>query len=409
MKFLGEKENRRFFLFLACVFLVQIGLLGFCGFLQVRKIQKILADKELAAVSYLLEQNIPPELVAAAWNQREATEEGRKLLELTGHTKESPGYLLLLLEEAFPPFFLMPLSVSAVFAALILAGTCFYFRRRERLYEEAEQVIDQYAKNRFGAHLPSGQEGTIYQLFDSVEQLSQSLQAKSQMEYDAKLFLRDMISNISHQLKTPLAALSMYTEIMLEESEKVVVVREFSRKSLRSLERMEQLIQSLLTMARLDTGAIVFEKQQCLAGELVEQALGDLTERAFREGKKLFLEGQREETLTCDLEWTKEAVANLVKNALDHTEAGDWIRVCWVRTPAVFRLRVEDQGCGIGEEDIHHIFKQFYRSRASCTNPGVGLGLSLAKAIVEGQGGSLSVESRPGEGCTFFITFLTNV
>ena len=218
-----------------------------------------------------------------------------------------------------------------------------------------------------------------------------------------------MISNISHQLKTPLAALSMYTEIMQGEPGKEEAVRIFTEKSMRSLERMEHLIQSLLKMARLDAGTIVFEKKQCLLSEISEQAAGDLLERAERERKRIRIEGRREEKLACDPEWTKEAVGNLVKNALDHTEAGGVIRIFWERTPAVVRLTVEDDGCGIPEEEIHHIFRQFYRGSVSGDRQGAGLGLSLAKSIVEGQGGTLSVESSPGEGSTFRMTFLTEL
>ena len=101
-------------------------------------------------------------------------------------------------------------------------------------------------------------------------------------------------------------------------------------------------------------------------------------------------------------------MGNLVKNALEYTEAGGVIRICWEEKPAAFYLTVEDNGCGIAQKDIFHIFKQFYRSRSSSDRQGTGLGLSLAKSIVEGQGGNLSVKSRPGEGSVFWLTFLTN-
>lgn len=226
------------------------------------------------------------------------------------------------------------------------------------------------------------------------------------MEHKAKIFLQNMVSNISHQLKTPLAALSMYMEIIMEEPENEEVVKDFTRKSIQSLERMKQLIRSLLTMARLDTGAIVFEKRQCLVSEIVEQAVNDLMERARYEGKEIRMEGQPKECLLCDPEWTIEAVGNLVKNGLDHTKAGGVIRIGGGQSLAVFRLSVADDGCGIAKEDIHHIFKQFYRSSTSSDRQGAGLGLSLAKSIVEGQGGNLSVESSPGEGSIFRMNFM---
>ena len=406
LRFLYERQTRKFYVFLLAVCAVQTCLLGSLGFLQAQEIRKILVGRELAASSYLLEAGIPPGVIASAWNQREVTEEGAKLLQTIGHTEQTQSYLLLLAQETSVPLILLMLSVGLVFAVVILMRTAVFFRRREELYEDAGNVIAEFSENRFEMRLPAGEPGTIYQLFGSIEQLAQSLQAKSEMEQRAKAFLKDMISNISHQLKTPLAALSMYMEIITEEPGREEVVKNFSQKSRQSLERMEELIQSLLKMARLDTGSIVFEKRQCLVSELVEQAVCDLIERARRERKEIQIEGEEKETIACDQEWTKEAVGNLVKNALDHTEAGGLIRISWEKAPAVSRLMVKDNGCGIAEEDIHHIFKQFYRSRNSGDRQGTGLGLSLAKAIAEGQGGNLSVKSSPGEGSVFCMTFL---
>lgn len=150
-----------------------------------------------------------------------------------------------------------------------------------------------YAEERFTEHLPMGETGAVYRLYNKVEQLALSLQAKSETERRAREFLRDMISDISHQLKTPLAALTMYMEIMAQEADREETVRRFTEKSMRSLERMEQLILSLLKMARLDTGNIVFEKRQCYAQELVSQAVMELSERAAREGKTILREGSR--------------------------------------------------------------------------------------------------------------------
>ncbi len=409
MKFLYERQTRRFFGFLAGVLMLQTGLLGLIGLLQVRELQRFLAERDLAAVSYLLKQEIPPTVVASVWNQKEITEEGIKLLHMTGHTEQTSGWFWLIFTETSALFLFCVVSAGILSAAVILGGAALFFRRRECVYEEAKQVVSAYARNQFEKHLPVGQTGALYQLFGSIEQLALSLQARSEMEHRAKIFLRNMISNISHQLKTPLAALSMYMEIILEEPGQEEIVCKFSRKSLQSVDRMEQLIQSLLKMARLDTGTIVFEKKRCQVLKLVEKAAGDLKERAEREDKKILTEGPKEKTLKCDPEWTKEAIGNLVKNALDHTKAGGIICISWEQTPGIFRLSVADNGCGIAEEDIHHIFKQFYRNSTSSDRQGAGLGLSLAKTILEGQGGNLSVESSPGEGSIFHMSFLTDL
>lgn len=405
MEFLQEKQTRIYCVFLAILCVVQVCFMGFSGMFQAAGLRRALIERERAAASYLLGKEVSPELLASAWNQTEVTAEGIRLLEKIGHTEETQSYLLLLVGQTSIPLMLFLTAEGLLFSALLLSGAGVFLRRRERLYEEAETVVAGYADGRFDVHLPEGENGAVHRLFGRVEQLALSLQAKGETERRAKEFLRDMISNISHQLKTPLAALTMYMEILSEEAGNAETVKTFSFKSMRSLERMEQLISSLLKMARLDTGSIVFEKRQCFVSEIAEQAVGELAERARQEGKKIVLEGAPEESIFCDEGWTTEAVGNLVKNALDHTETGGTIRLSWKHSPALLRLTVADDGCGIAPEDIHHIFKQFYRSRNTNDRQGAGLGLSLAKSIVEGQGGTLSVESSPGNGSVFGIAF----
>ena len=405
MSFLYEKRARGFYVFMAVMCAAQICFMGVSGLLQARGLRRALAERELGAASYLLEQGISPVLIASAWNHREATEEGRQLLEKIGHTERTRSWLLLLAEQTSVPIILFLAGEGMLFSVVLLFATGLFLQGRERICENAERTVAQYAEGRFDIHLPEGGTGAISHLFGQVEQLALSLRAKSEAERRTKEFLRDMISNISHQLKTPLAAMEMYMEILEEEAGNPEAVRTFSRKSMCSLERMEQLILSILKMARLDTGNIIFERRQCPVAEIVAQAVGELWERAGQEKKEILTEGMQEEIIFCDPEWTMEALGNLVKNALDHTKAGGTVRIAWKRSPAILRLTVADDGCGIAPEDIHHIFKRFYRSSSSSDRQGVGLGLSLAKSIVEGQGGTLSVESSPGEGSTFSMTF----
>ena len=409
MRFLIEKEARKFYCFLAAMCVLQAGILAVSGFLQMRGIREALVEREKTAVSYLLEEGVSPAVAAAAWNHMEVTEEGEALLEQIGHTKQSQSYLLYLARREAVPLVILLVFGTLLFAVVLMTGAGIFLQKREEIYENAERIVSGYGEGQFDTHLPGEKTGAIYRLFESVEQLALSLQAKSDAEHKAKEFLKNMISDISHQLKTPLAALDMYMEILSEESENAETVKAFSEKAVKSLERMEQLIQSLLRMARLDTGTIVFEKRRDYVSELVGQALGELTERAMREEKNILIEGEPEEMIFCDLNWTREAVANLVKNALDHTEAGGVIRISWKRSPAMLRIMIKDNGSGIAPEDIHYIFKRFYRSRKSVDRQGVGLGLPLAKAIVEGQGGMLSVESSPGVGAVFQISFLNEL
>lgn len=136
-------------------------------------------------------------------------------------------------------------------------------------------------------------------------------------------------------------------------------------------------------------------------------AINELTTRADNEKKEIVINGDLEQMLYCDIEWTGEAIGNIVKNALDHTDAGGKITISCERTPTMIRIFITDNGHGIAGEDIHHIFKRFYRSKNTSDSQGIGLGLPLAKAIVEGQGGILSVQSERLQGTTFTLSFLT--
>ena len=288
-------------------------------------------------------------------------------------------------------------------------GIFIFFWKRKRLYQQADKILLNYINGDYSCHLPQNYEGAIYQVFSSIEQLATMLQSKNETERKAKEFLKDTISDISHQLKTPLAALTMYQEIIESEPENAETVKQFAAKMGISLKRMEQLILSMLKITRLDTGNIIFEKKSCRVSELIAHSVNDLTTRAKSESKQIQIDGDGEQQLICDMEWTGEAIGNIVKNALDHTQAGGIVRITWERTPAMFRIFISDNGNGIVPEDIYHIFKRFYRSKHSLDTQGIGLGLPLAKSIIEGQNGVISVQSEVGKGTLFTLSFLTDL
>ena len=128
--------------------------------------------------------------------------------------------------------------------------------------------------------------------------------------------------------------------------------------------------------------------------------------RARQEQKEIVLSGPDTLSLLCDRDWLMEAINNIVKNALDHTEKGDTVRIEWRALPSAVQIVVKDNGSGIHPEDLHHIFKRFYRSRFSKDTQGIGLGLPLAKAIIEAHNGTIEVDSELGIGTTFLMNFL---
>ena len=280
-----------------------------------------------------------------------------------------------------------------------------YFRKQNRIMEEAVSQIQAYLDGDVDARITCDKEGELYRLFHSVNSLAAVLNAHAQKELREKEFLKNTISDISHQLKTPLAALNIYNGLLQDEDIEASAVKEFADLSEQELDRIEVLVQSLLKITKLDAGSIVFEKET----ENVEDMMQDLelhfAYRAKQEQKEIILSGAGDIFLFCDRDWMSEAIGNIVKNALDHTEKGDTIYIEWKELPSAVQIIVKDNGCGIHPEDLHHIFKRFYRSRFSKDTQGIGLGLPLAKAIIEAHGGLIEVESELGIGTRFIMNF----
>lgn len=263
-------------------------------------------------------------------------------------------------------------------------------------------ITNAYSTSLQGTNLET-QSSKIRAKLEAIVSLAQhSLKESSQRLTE----VQQIVSDISHQLKTPLSALVMYNDIIAGEAQDAEAVIGFSQKTSAALRRIERLVQSLLKITRLDAGAVAFEKQDWLLADVASKAVEELWVRAKAEGKRITLAGAEEVKINCDLSWTVEALSNLVKNALDYTPEGGEIEVAWERMAEMVRISVSDNGKGIAEEDYYHIFKRFYRSKGvQGDSQGIGLGLSLAKSIVEGQKGTLSVESGADAGSVFTMTF----
>lgn len=409
MSLYRDKQIKGFCWFLILFSILLLGAGAVLGMNQINHTKELYLMHSEAVASSLLEQGVSKEAVASALASEEISEEGRNLLDSVGMGSQTENHLLPFIGPLQKDMLCAILTASGVLLLVLVAGTTVFLWKRKRLYLQADQVLKNYIDGDYSCHLPQNQEGALYQIFSSVEQLATMLQSKSETEHKTKEFLKDTISDISHQLKTPLAALTMYQEIIESEPQNTDTVKQFAVKMGTSLKRMEQLIQSMLKITRLDTGNITFEKQICTVPELITHSVSELLTRARNENKRIAVNGDDSQILVCDKEWTGEAIGNLVKNALDHMQPGGMVEISWERTPAMLRIYVSDDGDGIASEDIHHIFKRFYRSKQSLDTQGVGLGLSLAKSIIEGQGGVLSVQSELCKGTTFTISFLTEM
>ena len=322
MNIFRDKQIKHFSLFIAIYSILLVGVSTWFSINQLNTAKSMYLEHDRAIVSALLEQEVSKEVIANAISSTDISTAGMEFLDNLGITTNTFGSLLPHFSQFQYHFLRIALGGGICLVIILVIGVISFLQIRNNLYRQSGKIIDNYINNDYSCHLPQDSEGDLFHLFASVEQLATMLKAKSETEHKTKEFLKSTISDISHQLKTPLAALMMYQEIIEAEPDNTETVKKFSQKTGTALKRIEQLILSMLKIARLDTGNILFDKRTCLIQELVKNAISELTIRATQEKKQIIVNGTSNQVIMCDMDWTSEAIGNLVKNALDHTEIG---------------------------------------------------------------------------------------
>lgn len=288
-------------------------------------------------------------------------------------------------------------------AALSLWLYYNYWKRDRYVMRSLERMVVNI-ENGDWDRLKTYDEGMIAGLQQAIyEQLMQTRHHESSMRKQRE-YMKDFISHISHQMKTPLAALTMYVELMEDENMQPEVRADFIKRSDQQLDRLKWLIQSLLQIAKLEADSILLDKRDIPLGHIIECAAEDLDIIANEKGVEIDWSDDCSDTaIALDEKWMVQALENIVKNALEHTPEGGRVRIWTAQNRFTISLYVEDNGVGMDKEQIAKVFEPFYSRKQDDVS--VGLGLALAKAIVVKHGGQIFVRSTKGEGTRFEIVF----
>ena len=318
------------------------------------------------------------------------------------------------------PFLRGPFArLLAIAAAVFLIGGAAYalvFRRViSRLYGEIRRVSDgvESIVQGGGIRLAERGEGDVSLLSHRVNEMAGRLSAAALQLGREKDFLKGFLADVSHQLKTPLSSVKMFADLLLDEELDRERRKDFLDKSRQQIERMEWLISSLLSCARMEADAVEFRIIPVPLDETIGDALEGLRPAWERKGVELAWRPPAGHVVVPhDRRWIAEALSNILKNAVEHTPKGGHVTVAMEDDPVLARVIVTDSGAGIAQEELPGIFSRFFRTPASDREAGdgprpvsgTGIGLALAKAIVERHGGVVSVSSAPGVGTAFSVT-----
>lgn len=217
-----------------------------------------------------------------------------------------------------------------------------------------------------------------------------------------KRYMADMMSDISHQIKTPIAAITIMADL-LESSECSEEQRlEYADKIDRQAKRITWLIRNLLSLAQLEADVLTLKRDEVRAADLVSSLEESLAIMAEVKDVQLLCEYEESITLCCDFHWMTEALQNIAKNCIEHTDSGGKVVVSVTQDNIATYIRIRDNGTGIAVEHLPHIFERFYKVDSSAPNS-IGIGLAMAKQIILKQNGTISVESEEGVGTEFYV------
>lgn len=296
--------------------------------------------------------------------------------------------------------------LNVILAGLLCFAIGYGIHRNRETFRSIDQLLDcVLERERIG--ISDMEEGELSALANKVCRIQEVLGKQAEKAEEEKEQVKSLVSNMSHQLKTPLANLSVYTEILnsreLDEKKRA----EAAGKIQKQIDKLDWIIGSLAKMVKLEQDMIVFDAQELPVRETILDAIDTVYGKIEKRGITLVSEPYDNFLLYHNKKWTAEVFVNLLENAVKYTESGGTIRIRVVPYEIYTEIQVIDNGCGIREKEVTQIFKRFYRSREVEHIEGSGIGLYLSSLILEKEKGYITVKSVYGEGSCFSV-FLRN-
>lgn len=266
--------------------------------------------------------------------------------------------------------------------------------------------IDKYMNNilndDYSINIKDYCEGDISNLKNDIYKMTIKLKEQSELLINEKKYLEETLQDISHQIKTPLTSMYMINDILTNEKDENIK-KEFLIKNKNQIERIEWLVTSLLKLSRLESGTVKLKKEKIKLKELIDKSIEPINVLLELRNIKL-IKNIEDVNLVVDINWTIEALLNVIKNACEHTL--DKIQIIGSTNPLYTEIKIIDNGIGISKKDIKHIFKRFYKGNHN--KESIGIGLNMSKKIINLQNGLIEVESKEGVGSTFIIKLYKN-
>ncbi|WP_339190974.1 MULTISPECIES: HAMP domain-containing sensor histidine kinase [unclassified Paenibacillus] len=300
------------------------------------------------------------------------------------------------------------MGITAV-TSVLLIGCCLLFTRwRYREIEKLSGYLRQISSGNYSLDVRDNQEGELSILKNDIYKVTLMLSEQRLLLQEDKIKLTNAISDISHQLKTPLTSMTVMADLLSDPDLDVEKRIEFTRKISLQLDRIGWLVSSLLKFSKIDAGTIQFKKDSIKVKKLVQKSMEPILIPMDIKEQRILIEGEDATSFIGDYNWTTEAMINILKNCVEHTPAGGEITISFAENTLFTEIVITDNGKGIPKAEIPYIFKRFYKG-TNANEDSVGIGLALAQSIITEQNGTIDVVSEVGKGTQFRIKFYKQV
>lgn len=334
-------------------------------------------------------------------------QKGKEVLQQYGIDVKSVSAILEL-ENIYVKQVIQNVGVALIFSIVLCIIFITYIKIRDKKLDTILKYIGEINRKNYSLHIKDNTEDDFTLLRNELYKITIMLKEQAIKEKSDKEAIQNSVSDISHQIKTPLTSISIMLDNIAENSEMEQHTKDkFIYEIRRQIDWINWLVISLLKLSRLEAGTVELKKEEIIVADFIAEMQHNLAIPLEIKNQVIIVNGDVKAKLIADKNWQLEAITNIVKNCIEHTKENKKIHILFVETMFYTKIVIKDEGEGIPKEEIKHIFERFYKGKNSSENS-VGIGLALAKSIIEKQGGFINVQSKLNEGTTFEIKYMKN-
>lgn len=308
-------------------------------------------------------------------------------------------------DKLFKKYIIIDLLVLVVIILVIYLFFIINKFKRTKKINKIIELISKINRRNFAIDIEDYTEDELSALKQEIYKTSLMLRSEADNSLKDKLNLKDSLSDISHQLKTPLTSITIMIDSILDNEE---IDSKTRRKFLINIKReiinINFLVQNLLKISKFDANVIKFNKEEVFIKDIVNEAIKKVSALSELKGISIKVSGDKNATINCDFMWEVEAISNIIKNSIEHINSDGFVEINYTKNKVYSRILIRDNGIGIDSDDLPYIFDRFYKGK-NTSRDSVGIGLALSKSIIEKDNGSVSVKSTPNIGTIFTIKF----